>query len=132
MAVMATTDIGSRRPLLGVLAGVAALGATDVGVFIATDPGTALKTGGRATGSIAGLAVWLLLLAVAGRRLAVEDRPALATATLALGALAALGGVGLAVIHQLARVGGVRTLGGGLLGIAALGLAVAVRGSSPD
>ena len=121
-----------RRPLLTALAAVAAIGATDVGVFIVTNPETALKTGGRAGGSIGGLAVWLLLLAVAGRRLATDDRSGLSNATLGLGVLAALGGVGLAVVHQLAGVGGLRTIGGGLLGIAALGLALAVRGSSTD
>jgi len=116
--------------LLGALAVVALLGVADVGAFIATNPSVALKNGGRAGGSIGGLAVWLLLLAVSGRRLAADDRKALVQATLLLGALAALGGVGLAVIHQLAGVGGWRTIGGGGLGGAALGLAVAARNSS--
>jgi hypothetical protein len=122
-------ETSTRRPLLTALAAVAALGAADVGVFIATDPATALKTGGRASGSVGGLAVWVVLLAVSGRRLVRDDRPALSNATLGLGVLAALGGVGLALVHQLAGVGGLRTIGGGLLGVAALGLAVAVRGS---
>jgi hypothetical protein len=126
------TDAGSRRPLLTALAAVAAIGATDVGVFIATSPATALKTGGRAGGSIGGLAVWVLLLAVAGRRLATDDRPGLSNATLGLGVVAAVGSVGLAVVHQLAGVGGLRTIGGGLLGVAALGLAIALRGASED
>lgn len=126
------TEASPRRPLLTALAAVAAIGATDVGVFIATNPATALKTGGRASGSIGGLAVWVLLLAVAGRRLATDDQAGLSNATVGLGVLAALGGVGLAVVHQLAGVGGLRTIGGGLLGVAALGLALAVRGSSPD
>lgn len=76
--------------------------------------------------------MWVLLLAVTGRRLARDDRPALANASLGLGVLAALGGVGLAVVHQLAGVGGLRTIGGGLLGVAALGLALSVRGSGRD
>jgi hypothetical protein len=63
---------------------------------------------------------------------AAEDQPRLATASLALGALAALGGVGLAAVHQLAGVGGLRTYLGGLLGVAALGLAVAARGPAQD
>ena len=117
----------SRRPLLGALALVALVGAADVGAFIATDPSVALKTGGRASGSIGGLAVWLLLVAVSGRRFAADDGRALVQATLLLGALAAVGGVGLAVIHQLAGVGGWRTIGGGVLGVAALGLALASR-----
>ncbi|MEA2684422.1 MAG: hypothetical protein QOK05_2750 [Chloroflexota bacterium] len=126
------TKATSRRPLLAALAAIAAMGAIDVGAFIATDPGTALKTGGRASGSLAGLAVWVLLLGVAGARLAREDRPALATATIGLGSLAALGGVGLAVVHQLAGVGGPRTVAGGLLGVAALGLALTLRGPAQD
>jgi hypothetical protein len=126
------TDAGSRRPVLAALAAVALLGAADVGVFIATDPGTALKTGGRATGSLAGLAIWILLLGTAGRRLTGADGTAVRRATLGLGALAAIGGVGLAAIHQLAGVGGLRTIGGGVLGVAALALAVATRQTSAD
>ena len=124
---MATVDAPARRPVLTALAVVALLGAADVGAFIASSPAVALKNGGRASGSIGGLAVWLLLLGVSGRRVAADDRAALATATLGLAALAAVGGVGLAVIHQLAGVGGWRTIGGGVLGISALGLAVAAR-----
>ncbi|GAC1329034.1 MAG: hypothetical protein NVSMB17_05040 [Candidatus Dormibacteria bacterium] len=125
-------ESASRRPLLSALAVVAVLGAADVGAFIAASPGVALKNGGRASGSVGGLAIWLLLLAVSGRRIATDDRRALAQATLLLGALAAAGGVGLAVVHQLAGVGGWRTIAGGVLGVAALGLAVAVRGSSSE
>jgi hypothetical protein len=126
------TDAGSRRTLLAALSAVALLGAADVGAFIATDPGVALKTGGRATGSLAGLAVWILLLGTAGRRLTGGAGPMLTRATLGLGALAAVGGVGLAAIHQLAGVGGLRTFGGGVLGVAALALAVATRNTSTD
>ncbi|MFN2463933.1 MAG: hypothetical protein ABR573_08550 [Candidatus Dormibacteria bacterium] len=122
----------SRRPLLGALVLVSLLGAVDVGAFIATSPSVALKNGGRAGGSLGGLAIWLLLLAVSGRRFAAEDRTALVRASLALGSLAALGGVGLAVIHQLAGVGGWRTIGGGVLGVAALALAIAARNPAPD
>ena len=111
---------------------VALLGAVDVGAFIATNPSVALKNGSRAGGSIGGLVVWLLLLGVSGRRIATHDRPGLAPATIALGALAALGGVGLAVIHQLAGVGGARTIAGGVLGVAAVGLAIAARNPSRD
>ncbi|MFN2465630.1 MAG: hypothetical protein ABR598_05125 [Candidatus Dormibacteria bacterium] len=125
------SDTDALRPRLAALAAVAALGAVDVGAFIATQPGTALKTGGRATGSLAGLAVWLLLLGVSGKRLAAVERGSLSRATVTLGALAAAGGVGLAAIHQLAGVGGIRTIGGGVLGLAALGLAIASRRPSP-
>src|SRR5947209_4212017 len=126
------TDAGSHRTLLATLAAVALVGAADVGSFIATDPGVALKTGGRATGSLAGLAVWLLLLGTTGRRLTGGEGPLLTRATLGLGALAAAGGVGLAAIHQLAGVGGLRTFGGGVLGLAALALALATRSTSTD
>jgi hypothetical protein len=125
---MATIETGRRRPLLGALTLVALLGAADVGAFIAASPSVALKNGGRASGSIGGLAVWLLLLGVSGRRaMGAEEARNLATVTVALAALAALGGVSLAIVHQLAGVGGWRTIGGGILGVAALGLAVAAR-----
>ncbi len=124
---MAAIDDRRRRPLLGALAALALLGAADVGMFIASSPAVALKNGSRAGGSLGGLAVWLLLLGASGRRLAADDRPGLANLTLALAALAALGSVGLAAIHQLAGVGGWRTVSGALLGISALAVAVAVR-----
>ena len=129
---MATSDIPSRRPLLSALVVVALLGAADVGAFIASSPGVALKNGGRASGSLGGLAVWLLLIGASGRRVVTDDRQAMATVTLVLAALAALGGVGLAVVHQLANVGGWRTIGGAVLGLTALGLAVAARTAAGD
>ena len=129
---MAISDIPSRRPLLSALVVVALLGAADVGAFIAASPAVALKNSGRASGSLGGLAVWLLLMGASGRRVATDDRQGMATVTLVLAALAALGGVGLAVVHQLAGVGGWRTIGGAVLGITALGLAVAARTSSGD
>jgi hypothetical protein len=105
----------------------AAIGALDTGVFIATDPQTALKTPGRAAGSLAGLAVWALLLALSTRRWRGPDSHRLATTGLVLAGLAALDGVGLALIHTAAGVGGARTLIGGGAGVAVLGLAVATR-----
>src|SRR5258708_35741152 len=81
------------RALLGYLVAASVLGAADTAVFIATDPQTALKTSGRATGSLEGLAVWLLLLAVSGRRLAGGGSP-----------LAGPAGLGMAAIAELARV----------------------------
>lgn len=128
---MAAIDRPARRPVLGALAAVALLGAADVAAFIVASPAVALKNGGRASGSIGGLAVWLLLLGTAGRRFGTDDSDRLAGATLALAALAAAGGVGLAVVHQIAGVGGWRTIGGAVAGIAALGLAVAARRPSP-
>jgi hypothetical protein len=120
----------SRRASPALLAGltVAALvGAADTAVFIATDPSTALKTSGRATGSLAGLAVWVLLLAVSGRRWRGPDSRRLATIGLGLAALAALDGVGLAVVHVAAGVGGARTLVGAAAGIAVVALALTTR-----
>lgn len=127
---MTSTPKSSTRSAasrLALLTAVAAIGALDAGVFIATDPQTALKTSGRATGSLAGLAVWVLLLAVSARRWGGADSSRLATTGLALAGLAALDGVGLAVIHTAAGVGGARTLIGGAAGLAVLGLAVATR-----
>ena len=115
------------RAVLAYLTAASLLGAADTVVFIATDPQTALKTSGRATGSLAGLAVWLLLLAVSGRRLAGGDSPRLATVGLGLAALAALDGVGLAVIHVAAGVGGPRIMVGAGAGIAVLALAAMTR-----
>src|SRR5258708_20938348 len=77
------------RAVLAYLTTASLLGAADTAVFIATDPQTALKTGGRATGSLAGLAVWLLLLAVSGRPLAGGDRSPLAPLRPGLAALPA-------------------------------------------
>jgi hypothetical protein len=126
-----SSQVAGPRSYLGALAIVALVGSVDVGTFIATSPDVALKNGGRAGGSIGSLLVWLMLLGVCGRRLAVaDDSAAVARATVALGGLAALGGVGLAVIHQVAGVGGVRTLGGGALGVIALVLAIGARGNS--
>ena len=129
---MATTEVPGRRPLLGALVLVALLGVADVGAFIATSPAVALKNSGRASGSLGGLAVWLLLVGASGRRAAGDDGRRMAAMTLVLAGLAALGGVGLAVVHQLAGVGGWRTVGGAVLGISALGLALAARNPAAD
>jgi len=126
-----TADREESRPgsraLLAYLTAASLVGAADTALFIATDPQTAMKTGGRASGSLAGLAVWVLLLAVSGRRLSGGDSPRLATIGLGLAALAALDGVGLAVIHVAAGVGGARIMVGAGAGIAVLALAVMSR-----
>jgi hypothetical protein len=113
--------------LLAGLTAAALVGAADTAIFIATDPQTALKTSGRATGSLAGLAVWVLLLAMSRRRWRGPDSRRLATIGLGLAALAALDGVGLAVIHLAAGVGGARTLIGAAAGIVVLALALSTR-----
>jgi hypothetical protein len=120
----------TERTSPAVLAGltVAALaGAADTAIFIATNPQTALKTGGRAGGSVAGLAVWVLLLAVSSRRWRGPDGRRLAAIGLLLAALAALDGVGLAAIHLAAGVGGLRTVIGAAAGVVALSLALKAR-----
>src|SRR3982074_3182260 len=118
VTITPSTSLRSASSRLALLTAAAAVGALDTGVFIATDPQTALKTSGRATGSLAGLAVWVLLLAVSARRWRGTDSSRLATAVVALAGLAALDGVGLAVIHTVAGVGGARTLIGGAAGLA--------------
>ena len=122
----------ARRVSPALLAGLTAaalVGAADTAAFIATDPGTALKTSGRATGSLAGLAIWVLLLAVSGRRWRGPDSRRLSTIGLGLALLASLDGVGLAAIHMAAGVGGARTLIGAAAGIAVLALALTTRGA---
>jgi hypothetical protein len=130
VATRAGSDVVVQRSnlsKLAILSAAALVGAADAGLFIATDPQTALKTPGRAAGSLAGLAVWILLLAVSGRRWRGGDNRRLAAAGLGLSLLAALDGVGLAAVHAMARVGGARTLVGGAAGLTALGLALSAR-----
>jgi hypothetical protein len=76
---------------------------------------------------LAGLAVWVLLLAISSRRWGGPDSRRLATIGLLLAVLAALDGVGLAVIHVAAGVGGARTLIGAAAGALALTLALKAR-----
>jgi hypothetical protein len=127
VTITPSTSLRSASSRLALLTAAAAVGALDTGIFIATDPQTALKTSGRATGSLAGLTVWILLLALSARRWRGSDSNRLGTAALVLAGLAALDGVGLAVIHTAAGVGGARTLIGGAAGLAVLGLALATR-----
>ena len=129
MATRAQSDAvpHSNASALAVLTAAALVGAADATIFVATDPGTALKTPGRAAGSLAGLIIWILLLAISGRRWRGGDSRRLAAVALALALLAALDGVGLAAVHALARVGGIRPLVGAGAGLTALGMAVAVR-----
>jgi hypothetical protein len=123
-------EVRLRRPAgtrLGMLTAAAVVGALDAGLFVASDPQTALKTPGRAAGSLAGLGVWIVLIAISGRRWRDGDNQRLAAAGLAVALLAALDGVGLAAVHAMARVGGARTLVGAAAGLTALGLALATR-----
>ncbi|MHB8507665.1 MAG: hypothetical protein ACYDGR_03330 [Candidatus Dormibacteria bacterium] len=107
--------------------GLAVLGTVDVGSFIAADPAVALKTQGRAAGSLTGLALWVGLLAAATLYHRRPASPALGRATLGFAAVVATGSVGLAAIHVAAHAGAVRAVFGGALGVAALGAAWLAR-----
>jgi len=81
---------------------------------------------GRAAGSVVGLGLWVALLGVAtARYLRGEGRST--RVILGLAGLVAAGNVGLAAIHLKAGIGGVRPTVGGVLGVLALILALAVR-----
>ncbi len=123
-----TTDVlrVSRTRLLA-LTTVALLGTADVAEFALTEPSVAFKTSGRAAGTLFGLGIWIGLTLVAGSRLRRPDTSRISNATITLAGLAAFDGVGLALVHWAAKVGGVRPLVGAALGLAALGLAVSTR-----
>jgi hypothetical protein len=116
------------RARLAALAAVALVGTIDVAEFAITEPAVAFKTTGRAGGTIFGLGVWAGLALVAGSRLRRGDSARLSNAALGLAALAAVDGVGLALIHVAAGVGGFRPLVGAVMGVAAAGLAISARG----
>jgi hypothetical protein len=123
-----TTDVLTvSRTRFALLAAVALLGTADVAEFALSDPAVAFKTPGRASGTLFGIGVWVALTLLAGRRWSRPDTSRLSTATVALGGLAAVDGVGLALIHWAAGVGGMRPLVGAVLGLASLGLAVSAR-----
>jgi hypothetical protein len=121
-----------RDRRLAALGLVALAGAADVGLFIATQPAVALKTPGRAAGSLGGLLAWLLLAGLAAHRWDHERSRSEATLTLGLALVVALYGVGLALVHVVAHVGGLRTAVGAVAGIAALALAWVSRQARPD
>jgi len=116
-----------RSPWPGVLAAASALGAADVLIFVVAEPSVALKTPGRAAGSLAGLGVWLMLTGVAAYRWRDRDGDRLSRASVVLAGLAAADGVGLAAIHLAAHVGGLRSAVGGVAGAIALTSAVLAR-----
>jgi len=124
---MVETDTGRARGLLALLTLAAAVGAADVAWFAATQPGVALQNPSRAAGTLTGLAIWLALTGTAGARVVGVDDARAKRATLALAALAALDGVGLAAIHVAVHAAGWETYLGAGAGAAALALAVAAR-----
>ena len=112
---------------LTALAAVSALGAADVGEFLATRTQLVGTAPGRAAGSVLGLTIWLGLVALAVRRMRRDDKASLRAATLGLAAVNALGNAGLTFIHFKAGVGGWRPLLGGVLGLSSLLLALLAR-----
>jgi len=116
----------------GVLAALLALcvaGIADVGEFIATRPGLFTTAPGRVAGSILGLGLWAALAATTAGRLRGADGPRSRRTTVGLAALIALGNLGLTAVHLKAGVGSARTIAAGLLGVAALALALVSLGA---
>ena len=112
--------------LLGLI-GVSLAGTADVMEFLLTRASMFTEAPGRAAGSVVGLGLWVALLGVASGRYLRGERRGLRAATLGLAGLVAAGNVGLAAIHLKAGIGGLRPAVGGVLGIAALLLALASR-----
>ncbi|MGC1184662.1 MAG: hypothetical protein WBA31_05850, partial [Candidatus Dormiibacterota bacterium] len=84
---------------------------------------------GRAAGSVLGLLLWLVLTGLAGRCATGRRSPALSKGTVVVSGVVAVGSVSLVGIHAAAHVGGLRPAVGGVLGLAALGLALAASRS---
>ena len=114
------------RALLALI-GVSLAGAADVAEFLATRSAMFTDAPGRAAGSIAGLVLWLGLLAIATVRYVRGERPGSRAVTIGLAGLVAAGTVGLSAIHLKAGVGGLRPIVGAVLGVFALALALASR-----
>ncbi|HEY6537715.1 MAG TPA: hypothetical protein VI138_01585 [Candidatus Dormibacteraeota bacterium] len=113
----------SRRWRQGLIL-VSILGSLDLVQFLATNRGMFQASPSRAAGSALGLALWLVLvgLGLAGR--SRHRSRALSRTTIAVSGAVALGSVGLVGVHAAAHVGGLRPALGGVLGIAALGMAI--------
>jgi hypothetical protein len=125
------TSIGRRSGVaLLALIGVSIAGAADVGEFLVTRAAIFNEAPGRAAGSAVGLGLWLGLLGVATARYLRGERPGSRALTVGLAGLVAAGSVGLAAIHLRAGIGGLRPALGGVLGVAALILALASRDQS--
>src|SRR5882672_9089212 len=109
------------------LIGVSIAGAADVAEFLLTRASMFTAAPGRAAGSVVGLGLWVALLGVATARYLRGEGRSTRAVILGLAGLVAAGNVGLAAIHLKAGIGGVRPTVGGVLGVLALILALAVR-----
>jgi len=105
------------------LFGVSALSALDIGEFLATNGSMFRAAPGRAAGSVLGLVLWLALAGLSGATAAGHGSTQLSRTILPLSGLLAVGSLGLVAVHAAARVGGLRPVVGGVLGLTALGLA---------
>lgn len=123
------TSVERRSPsgVLLALIGVSLAGTADVTEFLLTRAAMFSDAPGRAAGSVVGLALWASLLGVAMVRYVRGEHRGARSATLGLAGLVAAGNVGLTAIHLKAGVGGLRPALGGVLGVLALILAVAIR-----
>ncbi len=120
----------STKGALAALIAVSLARTADVGQFLATRTAMFTAAPGRAAGSVVGMALWAALLGMATARYAGSERRGARAATLGLAGLVAASNVGLTVIHLRAGIGGWRPILGGVLGIAALVLAMASRDQS--
>lgn len=111
--------------MLTALLAVSVAGMADVGEFVATRPGMFTTAPGRAAGSVFGFALWTALAGTTAARLRGVKGARSRWATLALAGVTGLGSVGLTFIHLKAGIGGLRTVAGGVLGVAAFLLALA-------
>src|SRR2546430_7043177 len=118
-----------RGGVLAALLAVCLAGVADVGEFIATRPGLFTTAPGRAAGSVLGLGLWAALAATTTGRLRGADGRRTRWATVGLAAVAALGNLGLTAVHLKAGVGNARTIAAGVLGVAALALALVSLGA---
>lgn len=125
---MADDRLRLRTGVLTALPAVSVAGIADVGEFIATRTGLFTTAPGRAGGSVLGLALWAALAATTANRLRGAGGSRSRWATVGLAAITAIGNVGLTAIHVKAGVGSARTIASGVLGVAALVLALASLG----
>jgi hypothetical protein len=106
---------------------VSVLGALDIGQFLASNASMFRVSPGRTAGSALGLVLWLALVGLSGAAASGQRSSPLYRSILPISGLLAVGSLGLVAVHAAARVGGLRPALGGVLGLAALGLAYLAR-----